>query len=133
MCFECDKLHFIALKAHFTFIVGISIYQKRCSILGGSPDIQSSTITIHYRTSLKCFLLRDSLQYIILRRIIPGQKTPFATQLLRNTDVTMVRSGFGPYHGLRCNDAQSKRISVITTPWAMTDALGLVKFGQAQE
>ncbi len=43
--FECDKLHFIALKAHFTFIVGISIYQKRCSILGGSPDIQSFTIT----------------------------------------------------------------------------------------
>jgi hypothetical protein len=37
-CFECDKLHFITLKAHFTFIVGISIYQKRCSILGGDPD-----------------------------------------------------------------------------------------------
>ncbi len=51
--FECDKLHFIALKAHFTFIVGISIYQKRCTIiLGGSPDIQSFTITIGYRTIL---------------------------------------------------------------------------------
>jgi hypothetical protein len=48
--FECNKLHFIALKAHFTFIVGISIYQKRCSILGGSPDIQSFTNTIRYRT-----------------------------------------------------------------------------------
>ncbi len=34
--FECDKLHFIALKAHFTFIVGISIYQKRC-LKGLSP------------------------------------------------------------------------------------------------
>jgi hypothetical protein len=27
--FECDKLHFITLKAHFTFIVGISIYLRR--------------------------------------------------------------------------------------------------------
>ncbi len=39
--FECDKLHFIALKSHLTFIVGISIYQERCSILGGGPDIQT--------------------------------------------------------------------------------------------
>jgi hypothetical protein len=45
----------------------------------------------------------------------------------------MARSGFGPYQGLRHNDTQSKRIGVITTPWAMTDALGLVKIGQAHE
>ena len=83
--------------------------------------------------SLKCFLSHDSLQYIIIRRIIPGQKNPFATQLLRNADVTMARSGFGPYHGLRRDDAQSKRICVITTPWMMTGALGLVKIGQVQE
>ena len=83
--------------------------------------------------SLKCFLSRDSLQYIILRRIIPGQKNPFAAQLLRNADVTMARSGFGPYHGLRRNDAQSKCIGVITTPWVMTDVVGLVKIGQAHE
>ncbi len=45
----------IALKAHFTFIVGIHICQKRCSILGGSPDIQCftihNTITYYWQTS----------------------------------------------------------------------------------
>ena len=40
--YECDKLHFIALISQFIFFVGISIYQKRCSIIfGGGPDIQS--------------------------------------------------------------------------------------------
>ncbi len=83
--------------------------------------------------SLRSFLSRDSLPYIIQRRIVPGPETPCATQLLRNTDVTMARSGFGPYHGLLRDDTQSKRIGIITTPWAMTDALGLVKIGQAHE
>ena len=70
-------------------------------------------------TRLRGFLSRDSLPYIIIRRIIPGPKTPFATQLLRNTDVTMARSGFGPYHGQWLDDAPTKRIGVIPTPWMM--------------
>jgi hypothetical protein len=47
---------------------------------------------------LRSFLSRDFLFYTILRRIVLGQKIPFATQLLRNTSVTMAKSGFGPYH-----------------------------------
>ena len=76
---------------------------------------------------------RDSLLYIILRRIIPGPKTPFASQLLRNTDVTMARSGSGPYHGLRLDDAPAKHIGVIPTPWTMMRALGFVDILQAHE
>ena len=86
-----------------------------------------------YGTRLRGFLSHDSLQYIILRRIVPGQKKPFATHLMRNTYATMQRSGFDPYHGLRCNNTQNKHIDVITMPWAMTDVLGLVKIGQAHE
>ena len=78
-------------------------------------------------------MLRDSLPYIVLCRIIPGPKTPFVTQLLRNTDVTMVMSGFGPYHGLRLDDAPTKHIGLIPTPWTMMPALGFVDILQAHE
>ena len=76
---------------------------------------------------------RDTLPYIILRRIIPGRKYPYATQFLRNTDVTMAKSGFGPYHGLRLDDAPNKRIGVIPTPWTMMRALGFVDILEAHE
>jgi len=38
---------------------------------------------------------------------------------------TMAWSGFGPYHGMWREYAQTKCIGVILTPWAMTIALGL--------
>ena len=41
---------------------------------------------------------------------------------------TMAPSGFGPYHGMWHEDAQTKCIGAIPTPWAMTHVLGLVSF-----
>jgi len=41
---------------------------------------------------------------------------------------TMASSGFGPYHGMLLEDAQTKCVIVIPTPWLMTHALGLVQF-----
>jgi hypothetical protein len=38
---------------------------------------------------------------------------------------TMASSGFGPYHGMWREYAQTKCIVAILTPWAMTIALGL--------
>ncbi len=73
------------------------------------------------------------LWYIILRRIIPGPKPPSTTQSLRKTGVTMVTSGFGPYHGLWLDDVPTKCIGVMLTPWTMTDALGFVKILQGHE
>ncbi len=55
------------------------------------------------------------------------------TQLLRKTSVTMVTSGFGPYHGLWLDDAPTKHIGVMLTPWMMTDVLGLVEILQAHK
>ncbi len=40
----------------------------------------------------------------------------------------MAPSGFGPHHGMWLEDAQTKCIDVIPTPWVMTHALGLVSF-----
>jgi hypothetical protein len=40
----------------------------------------------------------------------------------------MAPSGFGPYHGMWLEDAQTKCIGIIPTPWAMTHVLGLVSF-----
>jgi hypothetical protein len=45
----------------------------------------------------------------------------------------MVMSDFGPYHGLWLDDAPTKRIGVMLTPWMMMDVLGLVKILQAHE
>jgi hypothetical protein len=83
--------------------------------------------------SLRSILSHDFLWYVILRRIVPGPKTPYATQLLRRTGVTMVTSGFGPYHGLWLDDSPTKCIGVMLTPWTMMDALGLVEILQAHE
>jgi hypothetical protein len=40
----------------------------------------------------------------------------------------MASSGFGPFHGMSLDDAQTKCVGVIPTPCAMTHALGLVQF-----
>ncbi len=41
------------------------------------------------------------------------------------SDAQMALSGIGPYHGLCCEDAPTKRISVIPTTWTKMRALGL--------
>ena len=46
---------------------------------------------------------------------------------------TMALSGFGPYHSMLLEDAQTKCIGVIPTPWLMTHALGLVQFPPQHE
>ena len=46
---------------------------------------------------------------------------------------TMASSGFGPYHGMSLEDAQTKCVGVIPTPWSMTHALGLVQFPPQHE
>ncbi len=65
--------------------------------------------------------------------LVLGQQIPFVTQLSRNTCVTMAKSGFGPYHGLWLDDAPTKSIGVIPTPWIMTSALGFIKILQVHE
>jgi hypothetical protein len=78
-------------------------------------------------------LSRDFLLYVILRRIVPGPKPPSTTQLLRKTGGTMVMSGVGLYHGLWLDDAPTKCIGVIPTPWTMMLMLGFVEILQAHE
>ena len=41
---------------------------------------------------------------------------------------TMASSGFGPYHGMSLEDAQTKCVGIIPIPWEMTHVLGLVQF-----
>jgi hypothetical protein len=45
----------------------------------------------------------------------------------------MAKSDFGPYHGLWLDDAPTKCIGVIPTPWMMTCALGFIEIHQAHE
>ncbi len=52
-------------------------------------------------------------------------ETPFANKLFSSFTATMVWSGFGPYHGLCCEDAPTKCIGVIPTPWTKMRLLGL--------
>jgi hypothetical protein len=48
-----------------------------------------------------------------------------ANKLFSFFAATMVWSGFGPYHGMWREYAQTKCIGAILTKWAMTIALGL--------
>jgi hypothetical protein len=45
----------------------------------------------------------------------------------------MATSGFGPYHDLLLDDAPTKRIGVIPTPWTMMRALGFVDILQVHK
>jgi hypothetical protein len=72
----------------------------------------------HYLVVSVCF-------YSILRTNIPGSKNPFANKLFLVFTATMEWNGFGPYHCLWLDDAPTKCIGVISTPWKMMRALGL--------
>ena len=61
----------------------------------------------------------------ILRSNIPGPENLFANKLFWFFSAAMEWSGFGPYHGMWREYAQTKCIGAILTPWAMTTALGL--------
>ena len=52
-------------------------------------------------------------------------KNLFVNKLFSFFAPTMAWSGFGPYHGMWCEYAQTKCICAIFTPWAMMNALGL--------
>jgi hypothetical protein len=76
-------------------------------------------------TILRFIFARDTRIYLILCRIVPGKKKPVTQKLFSLFAATIVQSGFCPYHGLCCEDAPTKCIGVIPTPWTKTRALGL--------
>jgi hypothetical protein len=71
----------------------------------------------------KRFVLKDGR---LLHMVKPAPKTPLGTKLLRRPVSTMASSGFGPYNGPWHDDAPTKHIGIMPTPWTMADALGLV-------
>ncbi len=73
----------------------------------------------------KEYLLLDFVMYSILRTTVPAPKNPLATKLLRRLVSTMASSGFGPYHGQWHDNAPTKCIGTIPTPWVIARALGL--------
>jgi hypothetical protein len=73
---------------------------------------------------LRCIFARDNQFYLILRKIVPGKKQPLAQKLFLFFAATMARCGFGPYHGLCCEEAPTKRIDIIPTLWMRRRALG---------
>jgi hypothetical protein len=77
-------------------------------------------------TSLVAYLSRYIQFYNKLRGIVPSCKTHCTTNLFISYAGIMALSGFGPYHGLWCYDAPSKRIIVTPTLGVMISALGLV-------
>jgi hypothetical protein len=54
-----------------------------------------------------------------------GAKTLFVNKLFSFFAATMASSGFCPYHSMWHEDARSKWIGAIPTPWVMMIALGL--------
>ncbi len=74
---------------------------------------------------IKVYLFACWKLYSILLAFIPGPKNLFANKLFLLFAATMAWSGFGPYHGMWREYAQTKCIGAIPTPWAMTIVLGL--------
>ncbi len=72
---------------------------------------------------IKVYLFACWKLYSILRTFIPGPKNLFANKLFLFFAATMTSSGFGPYHGMWREYAQTKCIGAILR--AMMIALGL--------
>jgi hypothetical protein len=89
----------------------------------GSGPWQPSLIISRY--NIKVYFCMCRYFFLILHSIVPGSRTPLAQKLFLFVTSTMAVSGFGPYHGLWCKDAQSKRIVVTPTSRVMMHALGL--------
>ncbi len=91
------------------------------------PKVLFSTPMLALQTEyeIKVYLFVCWKLYSILRTFIPGPKNLSANKLCSLFAATMLWSGFGPYHGMWLEYAQTKFIGVIPTPWAMTIALGL--------
>ncbi len=62
-----------------------------------------------------------------------SQKNKVSTNLFFFYAGTMASSVFGPYHGLWHDNAPTKCIGLMPTPWTMADSLGLVRIHQAHE
>ncbi len=85
-------------------------------------------IIIRSHTCLSCIYSRaggSTVSYVHLYQV---RNTLLRINYLTRLVSTMALSGFGPYHGMSLEDAQTKCVDIIPTPWAMTHALGLVPF-----
>ena len=71
-------------------------------------------------TSLKTFLSRDFLFYIILRRIVLGQKISLGHNCWGTPMSPWWQVAFVPYHGLWREDAPTRYIDVFPTSWVTT-------------
>jgi hypothetical protein len=108
MAGQKKTLTMVIQPQNFAYGDSQSTYGHCMHTVMNTHNIKRKEITI-----LMSFLLCDSLWYVILRRIIPGPKYPFATYLFRKPVSTMATSGFGPYHGLWLDDTPTKHIGVI--------------------
>jgi hypothetical protein len=93
LTFTSSQSTAISSRLHHSPLSRLALSTDRSRPLSSPPP---PLIASRRRTRLRSFLSRDFLFYTILRRIVLGQKIPFATQLLRSTRVTMAKSGFGP-------------------------------------
>ena len=71
--------------------------------------------------------------YVFYVETVPAPKTILRINYLRTQVSTIVSGRDGPYHRPYLGGAQTKRIDVIPTPWAMTHALGLTRFPPQHE
>jgi hypothetical protein len=116
----------------FCVISATFLQKSRCSYYGGKNN-QLAWIVMQNEYVFKEYFVAQFCVYSILCTNEPGPKTPLATKLSRRLVSTMASSSFSPYHSLWYDDAPTKRLGVIPTPWMMMNALGLVQIHQAHE
>jgi hypothetical protein len=143
---DCPALHILSMcKLFLTTILGPLVlssfllcqyeFKFLCTCAFVNPSFQVSGcdfwvwIGLWVSWVFWCVTSYGTLSYTT----VPGPKPLSATQLLRKTGVIIMTSGFGLYHGLWLDDTPTKHIGIISTPWTMMDALGLVQIHQAHE
>ncbi len=82
-------------------------------------------VCVYCKYKIKVYLFLCWKLYSVLHTFIPISKNLFANKLFSFFAATMAWSGFGPYHGMWRDYAQTKCIGAILTPLVMTNALDL--------
>ena len=108
----------------FSFSIGMVKTEK---IPKGSYR-NTESVSLIDTTRLSCIYLRAGGSTVSYVNSYQVQNTLLRINYLTCLVSTMAPSGFGSYHCMWLEDAQTKCIGVIPIPWAMTHALGLVSF-----
>jgi hypothetical protein len=143
-CSHSIFFHFIYVTKNLLILWHVTRFVSNNTLIFAAPHPVHVAVLFSSRlwlyTSLTRVLKSYFLVLLTLRRNVPYFYDTFRQYYFASVSalglcfsLTMMVSGFGPYHRLRPNDAPTECADIIPTPWAMMPALGFVSYRRGHE